>query len=395
MNSAERCLLLVDNDDVERANIAALLKNAGFNVCQATDGKEGLSMITRLQPALVLCDLNTPNIDGQILLEAIKAESADIPVIVISSVGVMDDVVQALRFGAGDYLIKPIVDSEMLLHSINRCIERRRLREENRQYRSKLEKANRGLKRSLQELEQDQQAGKQVQMKMRPPRCKQYGEYLFSNRIVPSLLLSGDFVDYFKVGDDHMVFVIADVSGHGASSAFITVLLKNMFARKRSHYLHRDDATILSPAGMLDVANRNLLNTEIGKHATMCVGVIDLKTDVLHYSVAGHLPLPVLNIAGECRYLPCEGVPVGLFADATYNEQSISLPDSFELTLFSDGILEVLPVAGLIEQEKYLLEKLKTGASTIDKVMETLQVNEDFEGPDDTTVLLITKNSGS
>ena len=59
--------------------------------------------------------------------------------------------------------------------------------------------------------------------------------------------MSGDFTDYFKVGKSKVVFFLADVSGHGSSSAFATVLLKNLFARKRSDYLRRDDKTVIQP----------------------------------------------------------------------------------------------------------------------------------------------------
>jgi sigma-B regulation protein RsbU (phosphoserine phosphatase) len=91
----------------------------------------------------------------------------------------------------------------------------------------------------------DQQAGRQVQMRMLPNSPLVIGDYLCSHTIIPSLYLSGDFTDYFTVDDHYLVFFMADVSGHGSSSAFATVLLKNLFARKRSDYLRRNEDTIL------------------------------------------------------------------------------------------------------------------------------------------------------
>ena len=280
----------------------------------------------------------------------------------------------------------------MLVHSINRCREQRKLRLENLHYQEQLELANQGLQESLQVLEQDQLAGRQVQLKMLPASSKQFGDYKFESKLMPSLLLSGDFVEYFSVGEDHVVFFLADVSGHGASSAFVTVLLKNMFARKRSDFIHRKDATILSPGGMLDVANRNLINTEIGKHATLCVGVINRKTDTLVYSVGGHLPLPIMCASNECIYLQCEGMPVGLFESAEYAEKTVKLPKSFALTLFSDGILEVLGTKGLVEQENHLLSQLESCPTNIEALSETLKLDDVVDAPDDITMLLITKN---
>ena len=391
ITKTDPCLLLIDNDDAERRDYAAYLQRVGYSVCEAKDIQQGLDLLSQQQPQLILCDLNVPTGNDQGVLQAIQAKFVGIPVVVMSSVGVMGDVVAALRYGAADYLIKPIADMEVLEHAVSRCLEQDQLRRENLAYRQQLEQANQELQTSLKVLEQDQLAGRQVQLKMLPHSPKQFGDYHFSHRILPSFYLSGDFVDYFTVGDDYVVFFIADVSGHGASSAFLTVLLKNMFARKRSDFFHRDDSTILSPIAMLDVANRNLLNTDIGKHATLCVGVIDLKHDSLCYTVAGHLPLPILTVEGESRYLEGEGMPVGLFESAEYTENTLLLPENFVLTFFSDGILEVVGADGVLAQEKYLLEKLHRGPNTIDAVVEALELHEVEAAPDDIAVLLISK----
>jgi serine phosphatase RsbU (regulator of sigma subunit) len=386
---ADQCLLLIDSDDAERKEYAAYLKQRGYSVSEAKDIQQGLDVLSLHQPLLILCDLNVPTHNGQRVLQAIKAQFVGTPVIVMSNVGVVGDVVAALRHGAVDYLIKPIADMQVLEHAITRCLEQDRLRRENLAYRQQLEQANQDLQTSLKVLEQDQLAGRQVQLKMLPHSPKQFGRYRFSHRILPSFYLSGDFVDYFTVGEDYVVFFIADVSGHGASSAFLTVLLKNMFARKRSDYFHRDDSTILSPVAMLDVANRNLLSTGIGKHATLCVGVINLKNESMRYTVAAHLPLPILAVKGESRYLEGEGMPVGLFESAQYTEKTLILPENFVLTFFSDGILEIVDADGVLAQEKYLLEKLHSGPDTIDGVIDALEPKDVDAAPDDIAVLLI------
>ena len=80
-------------------------------------------------------------------------------------------------------------------------------------------------------------------------------------------------------------------------------------ARKRSDYLHQNDASILSPAAMLDIANRNLLTTDIGKHATLCVGVIDLRTDTLSYSVASPLSADIAVLHQLLASAKADGLP--------------------------------------------------------------------------------------
>ncbi|MGK0498789.1 MAG: serine phosphatase RsbU (regulator of sigma subunit) [Oceanicoccus sp.] len=399
-SSSEQFLLIenssskegVSNNRDAHSVICDWLRQAGYLIYQVGSLRQGLVLLTQQAISVVLCDLNSLDEESGDILLAIKTEFSDVPVIVMSATGVMSDVVSALRQGAADYLMLPIENTQVLELAINRSLKQGRLQRENIAYRQQLEQANSDLQQNLEVLEQDQLAGRQVQLKMLPSSPQQFADLSFSHRIVPSFYLSGDFVDYFSVGDDYVVFFIADVSGHGASSAFLTVLLKNMFARKRSDYLHRDDATILSPAAMLYVANRNLLNTGIGKHATLCVGVIDLRTDSLRYSVAGHLPLPIMATGDDCRYLVGEGMPVGLFEQAEYTENELLLPKSFVLTLFSDGILEVISAAGVIAQEQYLLDHLSTAPDHINAIVSALSLQDIKTGPDDIAVLLISRS---
>ena len=391
MTTTTPSILLIDNNEKERTTFATYLQGQGYGVYEANDLKQGFSLLHKHQPQLVLCDLNVPTESQQGVLQSIQSDFTSCPVIVMSSDEVIADVVAALRHGASDFIIRPLADMEVVIHAVKRVLEQEQLRQENQHYREQLENTNRELQASLKVLKQDQLAGKQVQRKMLPTNNQRFSGMNFSRRIVPSFYLSGDFVDYFMVGDDHVVFFIADVSGHGASSAFLTVLLKNMFARKRSDYFHRSDNAILSPVAMLDVANRNLLSTGIGKHATLCVGVINLKNNSLLYSVAGHLPLPIIVVDGKARYLPCEGMPVGLFERPQFAEKTLLLPEKFVLTFFSDGILEVVQAEGLIAREQLLLQRLQAAPDSIDGVVDALALNELVEAPDDIAVLLISR----
>lgn len=388
-------LLVIEDDDAVRDSLIAYLEQAGYAVVGAADGREGLARFETNPPDVVLLDIKMPQMNGFDVLKAIDDHPADVPVIVVSGAGVMSDVVQALRYGAADYLIKPIGDMAVLEHSIERCLHQGRLQRENRRYRQQLEEANRELQQSLTLLQQDQLAGRHVQLKMLPATPFHIGPYEFGHRILPSLLLSGDLVDYYTVGDRHVVFFIADVSGHGASSAFVTVLLKNLFARKRSDYTHRRDRAVLSPPAMLERANRELLDTGIGKYATLCVCVLDLTENTLRYSVAGHLPTPVLCSDEGCRFLDGSGPPVGLFADAQYGEEWLQLPPCFTLTLFSDGVLEMVPGDGVIAREAGLLERLTLQADSVDAVVAALGLQGAEGLPDDVAILMVRRDAGN
>jgi serine phosphatase RsbU (regulator of sigma subunit) len=391
LNDNKARLLIIDDDAPFRDSLSEWLFSGGYLVDQVSTIAEANSYLADTIPDAILLDLHLPVISGTDFLAGLKEQGIAIPVIVITGAGTMNDVVQALRLGASDFLNKPIIDMAVLDHAVSRCVEQSRLRKENLKYRLKLEEANRKLSQNLLALEQDQQAGRLVQMKMLPLSPKHIGTYRFTHRVVPSLYLSGDFVDYFTAGENDLVFFIADVSGHGASSAFITVLLKNLFARKRSDFLHNGDPSILDPSAMLDLANQELLATETGKHATLCVCRIDMVNNLLFYAVAGHLPLPVLHTGDNCQYLDCKNLPVGMVEGAEYQTLQLELPDVFTFWLFSDGILEVMPAEGVRGQEALLLQFLRDLPPSVNEIARRLGFNENKELPDDVAILMLEK----
>lgn len=364
MHKVSATLLIIDDDEVVRESLAAYLEDSNFKVLQALNGLQGLQIFESEQPDLVICDLRMPQIDGLELIRRIRQTASETPIIVLSGAGVMSDAVEALRLGAADYLIKPLEDLAVLEHSVRRALDRAYLRVENQRYRDKLEAANRELQASLNLLQEDQNAGRQVQMNMLPVTPWSIEGLEFSHRIIPSLYLSGDFVDYFRVDERRVAFYLADVSGHGASSAFVTVLLK--FMTTRLLYESRRNGTLpeFKPSEVLAHINRGLINTKLGKHVTMLGGVIDLEKNCLTYSIGGHLPLPVLFVDGQASYLEGRGLPVGLFDDASYDDRVMELPPSFSLSLFSDGILDVLPGATLKEKEALLPEQVAAAGGT-------------------------------
>ncbi|PBX36693.1 fused response regulator/phosphatase [Pseudomonas aeruginosa] len=392
MHKVSATLLIIDDDEVVRESLAAYLEDSNFKVLQALNGLQGLQIFESEQPDLVICDLRMPQIDGLELIRRIRQTASETPIIVLSGAGVMSDAVEALRLGAADYLIKPLEDLAVLEHSVRRALDRAYLRVENQRYRDKLEAANRELQASLNLLQEDQNAGRQVQMNMLPVTPWSIEGLEFSHRIIPSLYLSGDFVDYFRVDERRVAFYLADVSGHGASSAFVTVLLK--FMTTRLLYELRRNGTLpeFKPSEVLAHINRGLINTKLGKHVTMLGGVIDLEKNSLTYSIGGHLPLPVLFVEGQASYLEGRGLPVGLFDDATYDDRVMELPPSFSLSLFSDGILDVLPGATLKEKEASLPEQVAAAGGTLDGLRQVFGLANLAEMPDDIALLVLSRN---
>ncbi len=396
MTPASRKLLIIDDDALVRQSIVTYLTDSGFCVCSAADATGALNLLANPDhslPDLIITDLRMPNGDGLQLLQLLHDHHPSLPVIVISGAGVMNDVVTALRLGARDYLIKPVVDLEVLVHSINKVLDRQDLEAENQRYRIQLEEANRELKENLRVLERDQIAGRRVQRRLMPSGFTTEEGYTAAHTIVPSLFLSGDFVDYAHIKKRYLAFYLADVSGHGASSAFVTIWLKHLVSRMvREEGLFGDENSFAQGADlMLRQINRELHETRLSHHLTLFVGVIDTTTHHMHYVVAGHLPMPILLTDTGAEYLTGRGKPVGIFKEVNWEVYECKLPEKFALVCFSDGVLETLPQTELQDKEAHLLQLIASSSGSLDSVCNTLVIKEIRDNPDDIAVLSISR----
>ena len=256
-----------------------------------------------------------------------------------------------------------------------------------------LEKTNVELQESLRLLKQDQIAGLEVQKSLMPESPLTFGDYEISHSVTPSLYLSGDFIGYNFVLGRYLLFYFADVSGHGASSAFVTVLLRFMIGRVIRRLITENDhgALTAAPEGLLEHINNQILASGVGKHLTVVAGCLDTETSTLRYVVGAQLPRPIMIVDGKADYLPGRGKPVGIFEDAVWEVEEIQLPERCALVLLSDGVFELVPDKELIDKEKTLLQFLGNKSNTIENLKEALSVDFVEAPQDDVSMLLLTR----
>lgn len=382
-------ILMIDDEQLVLEVLAAFLEDSGFEVLQALDGQTGIDLIRRERPDLVLCDLRLPGMDGLHVLATVARDYPELPILVVSGLGGMSDAIQALKLGAWDYVTKPIEDMAMLEHAIAHALERARLRRENREHREHLEVVNEQLRQTLRRLQEDEAAARRIQFQLLPENDKVYRSYRFHRHLLTSQYLSGDFVDYFPIDGDHLGFYIADVSGHGVSSAFVTVMLKSYIGRYRELHRQNRDRGILNPAETLSRLNREVYSCHMDKYLTIFYGVIDWDTNRLRYSSGGQFPFPILFDGERASFLGKKSLPIGLFDFASYQTESLQLPPRFTLVLISDGILETLPQASLRDKQAFLLEAVCSTDLTIGNLIQTLGLDQAGSLPDDITLLLV------
>lgn len=131
-------ILLVDDEAGIRKVLGIFLTDYGYQVSTAKNGEEGLHLFKKIRPPIVLTDIKMPGMDGLQLLKAIKDESPDTEVIMITGHGEMELAIQSLKFDATDFITKPIND-EILEIALKRANEKITLKSKLRDYTENLE----------------------------------------------------------------------------------------------------------------------------------------------------------------------------------------------------------------------------------------------------------------
>jgi serine phosphatase RsbU (regulator of sigma subunit) len=393
MEKGRATIVVADDTDVAREVVMRLLKRFGYLPLEAADGVQALALVRSSKPDLLLCDLRMPNLDGLGLLKEVKQEFPELPVIVMSGEGLLQDAVGALQLGAWDYISKPF-EPAALAHAIRKALEKAALIDENRCQRTELEAINRQLRASLALLAEEEDAGRQIQLRMLPRNRQCFGEYQFTRDVLPSTFLSGDFIDAFSIDDQHWGFYLADVSGHGVSSALVTVLLRTFVQRQVASYVRSQDRLILSPSQLLMRLNQDMANENLDKHLTIFYGIIDLRDDSLLYANAGHFPWPVLFADGVVTVLEQPGLPVGLAPNTRYEDHRLQLPRKVSLSVFSDGLLEVLPQSSLNEKLAFLQDFFGRPDVTVEQARRELHLHDGSVLPDDIAILIVQRSGG-
>jgi UDP-3-O-acyl N-acetylglucosamine deacetylase len=116
-------ILVVDDEEQIRTTLRGILGDEGFQVLDTGDGTQILDLVRTRQPRLVILDIWMPQLDGISLLEQLKAQRPELPVIVISGHGTIETAVRATKLGATDFIEKPF-SLEALLRSVYRAIGR-------------------------------------------------------------------------------------------------------------------------------------------------------------------------------------------------------------------------------------------------------------------------------
>jgi len=131
-------ILVIDDEAAIRDSLKMTLEYEGYEFLAAATGQEGLALIERESPDLVLLDVKMPGMDGLEVLDRVRAINDALPVVVVSGHGTISTAVEATKKGAFDFIEKPFA-SDRVLVSLRNALDQRRLRDENRSLKKAVE----------------------------------------------------------------------------------------------------------------------------------------------------------------------------------------------------------------------------------------------------------------
>lgn len=237
-------------------------------------------------------------------------------------------------------------------------------------------------------MQEEVRLAAQIQRNLLPQASPPIGGYEIAGINIPAQAVGGDYFDFIPISDDRWAICIGDVSGKGLPAS---LLMANLQATLRGQTLL--DAP---PGECLRRANRLLFqSTSPEKFATLFYGILDARHHTLLFSNAGHDHPFVLQSGAEKRRLKTGGIPLGMFEDFVFEEETISLERGDMIVMCSDGIAEAMNA----REEPFGEERLSNllvqleHVSTQDAIRKTLEAAKDFTGStpqsDDMTIVVI------
>ena len=188
------------------------------------------------------------------------------------------------------------------------------------------------------------------------PPFPERGEFELYATMRPAKEVGGDFYNFFLIDDDHLAFVIADVSGKGVPAALF-MMVTMILVTELSHV----DS---SPAAVLEALNTRICaNNRADMFVTVWLGVLELSTGVLTYANAGHDDPAIATDGGEFKLTKDKhGLVVGAFPQAKYKEFRIQLKAGDRIFLYTDGI----PEATDEDQQLFKTERMLAALNSIE-----------------------------
>jgi len=236
-------------------------------------------------------------------------------------------------------------------------------------------------------VEHEIRTAAQIQQALMPRERALSARFEAAGASMPSRTIGGDFLDYFEIRDSGLAFALGDVSGKGPPAAILAAAIQGMFFT-----LADSDE---SPAETVRRMNGALVRRSVeSKFATMFHGQLTPGGKLVTCN-AGHNPPLLLRGDGTTQWIQADGLLVGVFDQAKFEEQSFALGPGDALVIYSDGVTEAESLTGEMYGEERLLAclqgaNIRTAAEIVEQIMDSVRgFAHGAAQADDITVLVV------
>ncbi|MDR3632481.1 MAG: SpoIIE family protein phosphatase [Isosphaeraceae bacterium] len=345
---AGRRILLVEDSSTMRRMISTLLKDEGYEVDTAVDGKDGLTKTREQRPELVLSDYEMPEMDGPTLCRAIK-EDKDLrstPVLLLTTLAETQNKLTGLDAGADDYIQKPKSPDE-----IKELFARIRAHLRIADLLTALAERNFLLEAAHKKLNFELELARKVQLALMPRPPKPRGVLRMAVRYTPANQLGGDVYDIYRLENNRLGILVADVSGHGVNSAMLSGMVKALAAPLT--------IAVMEPGELL--AGLDVAGEQFFPEGYFCTGfylIADEETGLLRYAGVGHPPGIIVGPSGTRTLQSNPGLLGVGMVDGTAGGSDRLAPGE-SLILYTDGLPDAMDPSDVLFGEERLTTMLQ------------------------------------
>jgi sigma-B regulation protein RsbU (phosphoserine phosphatase) len=236
------------------------------------------------------------------------------------------------------------------------------------------------------------ETARQVQARLLPNRPPGLPGYDIAGICIPAEEIGGDYFDFIPLSHNRFGLAVADVSGHGISSALVMMAFRALL-RTRAHGK-------MGPAHIAITLNRQLPEYTGDNHfVTLVYAVLDASTGNLSFVTCGHPPPLLLRADGGAEKLDQPNTPLGVFLNSHYHDGQIKMAAGDILVLYTDGVIELMnqpgDIFGIHCLEQVIRENQALPAA--DMIGKVIEVVGDFSGRpsflDDFTLVIVRREA--
>lgn len=341
-----RHILIAEDQPSGRFVLSYALKEKGYKVTVAENGKEAILKFRELFDSdapvdMLVTDIEMPEITGVELIDAVRSDSEDLPVLVMTAHGSKHLVVDLMRKGIDDYIDKPF-EPDDLLEMIEKIFAKEDMKKEERKRQQAIQENEKARLRTQVDSfrEQTEKLRREIENAKiaYDDLVKIDTDNLAANiayRQRPLSDLGGDFIGVMNV-ENGLDILIADVAGHDMAASFHTILIKTLF----------EENSELQAPGSEFFKKLNTILYDNGKNERMVTALhirVNLKDHIVQAVSAGHpYPIRIEKKFPVPRPVLVRGNVLGIYDDIFFETHTFDMLSGMRLFLYTDGLIDVV-----------------------------------------------------